>query len=87
MNTGYNFLKSFLDKRGIKYTMNKMDSGFLMADVWYKDKFFVFQFEDNVIGFSDIGDNPSFDSKPDMIIKDLEELKTKLKELFSDFSG
>jgi hypothetical protein len=37
-----------------------------MLDIWYQDHFYVLQFEDRFVGFSEITEeNPGFDTIPD----------------------
>lgn len=55
-----------LEKMSIKHEVHHFPSGAIMIDIWHSDKFYVIQFDEDYIGFSEINsDNLSFDAIPD----------------------
>lgn len=55
-----------LTRLSVKHTVHDFPSGAIMLDIWYQDHFYVLQFEDQFVGFSEITDeNPGFDTIPD----------------------
>jgi len=72
-----------LDQMSVRYEFTKFSSGAIMLDIWYKEKFYVIQFED-FIGVSEIiDDNISFDTKPDEKFFDESLYKLKFKNIFN----
>jgi len=75
----YNYTIELLKKLAIKYDVYSFASEIRIVDVWYNDKFYVFQFENNFIGFSEVNkDNVGFDTIPDEKFYDAEMFKQKL---------
>lgn len=55
-----------LTRLRVKHTVHEFPSGAIMLDIWYQDHFYVLQFEDQFVGFSEITEeNPGFDTIPD----------------------
>ncbi|KKX47445.1 hypothetical protein [Sphingobacterium sp. IITKGP-BTPF85] len=51
---------SFLLENKIKHNHTKFSSGIVILDVWYNEKFYVFHFESNHIGISEVDNNVAF---------------------------
>jgi hypothetical protein len=61
-----NSVVELLTRLSVKHTVHEFPSGAIMLDIWYQDYFYVLQFEDRFVGFSEITDeNPGFDTIPD----------------------
>lgn len=80
----FQYTIDFLKSIGIRYEYTNFDSGAIMLDVWYKNKFYVIQFDvDNYIGFSEVNDeNMGFDTIPDEKFYDEKKYKIKLESTF-----
>jgi hypothetical protein len=48
----YRELIDDLHGKNIKHEGHEFDSGARMLDVWYNDSFYVWQFEEEMVGFS-----------------------------------
>lgn len=72
-----------LKQMSIRHEYTRFSSGAIMLDVWLKGKFYVFQFERDYIGLSEINENVGFDTVPDKKFTNqssyLKELKCLLK--------
>lgn len=80
----FQYTINYLNQLSIKHEFTKFLSGTIMLDIWYKEKFFVIQFED-FIGVSEISsDNISFDTNPDERFFDGSQYKQKLESMFLD---
>ncbi|MGJ1436168.1 hypothetical protein [Sphingobacterium siyangense] len=77
----FNNTIEFLKKNNLKYEYMKFSSGSIMLDVWFNKKFYVFQFEPNQIGFSEVDENVGFDAIPDKIILNSDILRLVLTSL------
>ncbi len=77
----FNNTIEFLKKNNLKYEYMKFSSGSIMLDVWFNKKFYVFQFEPNQIGFSEVDENVGFDAIPDKIILNSDMLRLVLTNL------
>ncbi|MBN8861710.1 MAG: hypothetical protein J0H29_25225 [Sphingobacteriales bacterium] len=85
MKETYNYTIELLTKLNIKYKIHSFASEIRMVDVWHNDKFYVLQFENDFIGFSEInGENIGFDTKPDEKFYDTEIFKQKLLSILGD---
>ncbi|MCW2260155.1 MULTISPECIES: hypothetical protein [Sphingobacterium] len=73
---------SFLLENKIKHNHTKFSSGIVILDVWYNEKFYVFHFESNHIGISEVDNNVAFDSKADKIIEDEKLFENELISIF-----
>lgn len=85
MRNTFNLLKrvvNFLLENNIKHNYVEFSSGIVILDVWYNEKFYVFHFELNHIGISEVDDNVAFDSRPDKIIKDERLFEEELISIF-----
>ncbi len=71
----------FLKKNNLKYEYMKFSSGSIMLDVWNNKKFYVFQFEPDRVGFSEVGENVGFDTIPDKILLNSDMLKLVLTSI------
>jgi len=71
----------FLKKNNVKYEYMKFSSGAIMLDVWSNKKFYVFQFEPNQIGFSEVDENVGFDTIPDKILLNSDMLRLVLTSI------
>lgn len=79
----YNYIIELFAKLNIKYETHTFASEIRMVDVWHNDKFYVLQFENDFIGFSEVNsDNIGFDTKPDEKFYDTEMFKQKLLNIF-----
>jgi len=75
----YQFTISLLEKVSIKHSVHNFPSGVIMLDIWYEDKFYVLQFEDDFIGLSEVNDKTlGFDNNPDEKFYDDEKFENKL---------
>lgn len=80
----FQYTINYLNQLSIKHEFIEFSSGAIMLDIWYKEKFFVIQFED-FIGVSEISnDNISFDTNPDEKFFDVSLYKQKLENMFLD---
>jgi hypothetical protein len=62
----YDMISKMLDEASIKYEAQTFPSGAIMLDIWHRDRFYVLQFKDKLLGWSEITDeNPGFDTIPD----------------------
>lgn len=71
----------FLKKNNVKYEYIKFSSGSIMLDVWNNKKFYVFQFESDQIGFSEVDENIGFDTLPDQILLNSDMLRLVLTSI------
>lgn len=71
----------FLKKNNVKYEYMKFSSGSIMLDVWNNKKFYVFQFEPDQIGFSEVDENVGFDTLPDQILLNSDMLRLVLTSI------
>lgn len=79
----YNQTINLLDKQSIKHEGNRFPSGAIMLDIWYDNKFYVLQFQENFVGVSEVNDeNPGFDTIPDEKFYEEIEYMEKLRTLF-----
>ncbi|GGH31391.1 hypothetical protein FAZ19_22410 [Sphingobacterium alkalisoli] len=74
----------FLDNSQIRYDFTKFDSGAIVLDIWYKNKFYVFQFDIDNVGVSEVGEDVAFDSRADKIIKDEKLFILEVQRVFFD---
>ncbi|MBX2921172.1 MAG: hypothetical protein KF746_03190 [Chitinophagaceae bacterium] len=85
MKETYSYTIELLTRLNIKYKIHTFASEIKMVDVWYNDKFYVLQFENDFIGFSEVNsDNVGFDTKPDEKFYDIEMFKQKLLSILRD---
>lgn len=77
----FNNTIEFLKKNNIKYEFRKFSSGSIMLDVWNNKKFYVFQFEPDRIGFSEVDENVGFDTIPDKILLNSDMLRLVLTSI------
>ncbi|RKO69224.1 hypothetical protein D7322_23625 [Sphingobacterium puteale] len=77
----FNNTIEFLKKNNIKYEYRKFSSGSIMLDVWNNKKFYVFQFEPDRIGFSEVDENVGFDTIPDKILLNSDMLRLVLTSI------
>jgi len=62
----YDMISKMLDQASIKYEAQTFSSGVIMLDVWHRDRFYVLQFEEKLLGWSEVtAENPGFDTIPD----------------------
>lgn len=55
-----------LTRLNVKHSVQKFPSGAVLLDIWYQNHFYVLQFEDRFVGFSEITEeNLGFDTIPD----------------------
>jgi hypothetical protein len=67
----YDMISKMLDQAYIKYEAQTFPPGAIMLDIWYRDRFYVLQFEDKLLGWSEItAENPGFDTIADKIFYD-----------------
>lgn len=80
----FQYTIEFLKSMAIRHEYTNFDSGAIILDIWYKNKFYVIQFDiDGYIGFSEVNDdNISFDTIPDEIFYDEIKYKNKLETIF-----
>ncbi len=83
----FQYTIELLKSMAIRHEYTNFDSGAIMLDVWYKNKFYVIQFDvDNCVGFSEINnDNIGFDTNPDEKFYDEVKYKNKLKSTFVSY--
>lgn len=56
-----------------------------MLDIWHGDKFYVLQFEDNLLGLSEITDgNPAFTTVPDEKFYDATAFENRIALLLAE---
>ena len=77
----FNNTIEFLKKNNLKYEYTKFSSGSIMLDVWNNKKFYVFQFEPDRIGFSEVDENVGFDTIPDKILLNSDMLRLVLASI------
>ncbi len=77
----FNNTIEFLKKNNIKYEYRRFSSGSIMLDVWNNKKFYVFQFEPDRIGFSEVDENVGFDTIPDKILLNSDMLRLVLTSI------
>lgn len=77
----FNNTIEFLKKNNLKYKYMKFSSGSIMLDVWNNKKFYVFQFEPDRIGFSEVDENVGFDTIPDKILLNSDMLRLVLTSI------
>ncbi|MDO7852976.1 hypothetical protein [Hymenobacter convexus] len=71
-----------LAQAGIRHEVQVFPSGTIMLDVWGRDRFYVLQFEEGVLGISEITEaNPDFSTIPDEQVKDVATLLAKVESL------
>ena len=79
----FKYTLDLLNRKSIKYEFRQFASGAIMLDIWYKEKFYVIQFE-NFIGVSEISDdNVGFDTNPDEKFFNEFQYKEKLDNITS----
>lgn len=72
-----------LEKSSVKYDVHNLSSGVIMLDIWYNNKFYVLQFENEFIGFSEINtDEPAFDTTPDEKFYETKKFELKITQVF-----
>lgn len=59
----------------------QFSSGSIMLDVWNNKKFYVFQFEPDRIGFSEVEENVGFDTIPDKKLLNSDMLRLVLTSI------
>jgi hypothetical protein len=79
----YGYAIDMLNRNMIKYEADEFKSGARMIDIWYKDKFYVLQFDLNYIGFSEVGDDVPFTTEPEKKIFSGNEFKDLLRSILS----
>lgn len=77
----FNNTIEFLKKNNLKYKYMKFSSGSIMLDIWNNKKFYVFQFEPDRIGFSEVEENVGFDAIPDKILLNSDMLRLVLTSI------
>ena len=81
--TIYNSTINVLNGLSIKYMPYNFSSGAIMLDIWYNNNFYVLQFEDDFVGFSEVVDsNVAFDNIPDEKFYEARIFKEKLETVF-----
>jgi|GEM_PF-6895397 len=71
-----------LAQAGIRHKLHLFPSGAIMLDVWCRDQFYVLQFEEEVLGISEITtSDPGFSTIPNERVKDLVSLLAKVELL------
>jgi hypothetical protein len=78
----YRSIIELLIKCSIKHTIHDFQSGAIMVDIWHRNNFYVLQFEEDFIGFSEIDENVGFDTNPDEKFYKGDSLLNKLKQIF-----
>jgi hypothetical protein len=83
IQTLFYYTIDLLKPMSIKHDYTNFDSGAIMLDIWHENKFYVIQFVDDYIGFSEVNDdNIGFDTIPDEKFYDEIKYKNKLKSTF-----
>ncbi|MBO9633171.1 MAG: hypothetical protein J7578_08625 [Chitinophagaceae bacterium] len=77
----FEYTISIVRERSVKHELTHFDSGYIMLDVWLGDRLFVFQFENEIAGFSE-GNEPDFSTVPDMSFRDLNTYRRRIDEIF-----
>lgn len=80
----YHYTIDFLQNLDIKHDIHTFKSGVIMVDVWHNEMFYVLQFENDFVGFSDIKENPGFDTVPDEKFYNLDDFVQKLDRTFAN---
>ena len=78
----FQYTISKLSRYSIKYEYRAFQSKAIMLDIWYDNNFYVFQFDDNYIGVSEVNDDVGFDTIPDEKFYDATTYKIKLNNMF-----
>ncbi len=63
----------------IDYEVERFPSGCVMLDIWHDKKFYVIQFEMELVGLSEINDDIGFDTIPDEKFEDDAEYMRRLE--------
>lgn len=72
-----------IESEKVKYEVHNFDSGAIMVDIFIKDKFYVIQIDDDVIGLSEVTDETGmFDIIPDKSYKDEKEFNIDFEKTF-----
>jgi hypothetical protein len=80
----FQYTIELLKEMSIRHEYTSFESGAIMLDIWYNNKFYVIQFDTgDYIGFSELNDdNIGFDTSPDEKFYDENKYKNKLKGIF-----
>lgn len=75
------FFIKMVVKLGLTYTIENFPSGAVMMDVECNDDLIVFQFYDNIMGYSVIDENTGFSTIPDVCFTHPVHFFTEAKKL------
>lgn len=71
-----------LSKAGIKHEVHNFPSGAIMVDIWIGSEFYVIQFQDDLIGISEVTEeNPGFTTVPEEAFYNFEAFKARFDEI------
>lgn len=78
----YQFVIDHLTRLSIRHESHEFASGAAMLDIWYKDLFFVIQFEKDFIGLSEVESHAEFDAIPDKKFLDDGDFEKEIRSVF-----
>lgn len=80
----YAAVVELLNQAAIKHESHSFASGAVMLDIWFNDRFYVMQFEEGIVGISEVTeDNPGFSTTPDEILDDHSAVLAKVNSLIA----